>query len=82
MDEGKGIADDIVKWCKKHSDLSVERTSKGHIKVNVDGHGDMKGKRIMVITAGTASDHRSDLNFRGDDEAEAQGDGLVSKRDR
>ena len=64
MDEGKGLADDIVKWCRKHPDLSVERTAKGHIKVNVKGHGDMSGKSSMVITAGTASDYRSDMNFK------------------
>jgi len=64
LDEGKGLADDIVKWCRRHPDLSVDRTAKGHIKVNVKGHGDMSGKSSMVITAGTASDYRSDLNFR------------------
>ena len=64
LDEGKGLTDDIVKWAHKHPDLSVDRTTKGHIKVRIEGHGDERGKSGFVVTAGTASDYRSDLNFR------------------
>ena len=64
LDEGKGLADNIVQWAKRHDDLSVEYTAKGHIKVRIEGHGDKKGKSEFVVASGTASDYRSDLNFR------------------
>ena len=64
LDEGKGLADDIVRWAYKHPDLAVDRTTKGHIKVKIEGRGEERGKKGFVVTAGTASDYRSDLNFR------------------
>jgi len=64
LDEGGSLLDDIIKWCKKHPDISVELTAKSHRRINIKGHGDKAGQSRIVIASGTPSDSRGTLNLR------------------